>query len=479
MLGVKYLVALCNEGNITTFKHFNEIKLAGADEYALYRYIKDFAIKYNQLPSVDQIKEDRGVDIIIQPLAYLTDKVDCRFIQNKSSDFIRNFASTIKEYESPLILKNQIRSLYIASTIVGSTVSELHELASVANEARINIYNNRNRGNYTGIGSGWSFLDNLLDGYQKGDINTFVARPGVGKTYLMLYQAIHAALSIDEITGKPYKVLFTSMEMTKIQLVYRLLAMVSGTNPSCIIKGQLSSKVQSKVNRYLSGFEEIDEEGNIVDSFIGLDNIHNFHFLEGNLSKSIEDVASAIDELDPDIVFIDGVYLLKPTNSNAGRFEKAAILMDELKSTALLKKVPIIISTQLNRTAKKGGKEASLENIGYSDTIGTHSSSVIAIQFGRMVSTTTTTVRYGRRNEERDYSFECPPLIEINENLVIHDSSPYRVFNILKNREGILGKYAVNFSLTPFDFSEVSIKIATGEGEATSSEYGQPATSFR
>jgi replicative DNA helicase len=72
---------------------------------------------------------------------------------------------------------------------------------------------------YSGVPSGFARLDNITNGWQKGDMIVLAARPSVGKSALSLAFALNAAK-----TGK--SVAFFSLEMPANQLVERMLSTV-------------------------------------------------------------------------------------------------------------------------------------------------------------------------------------------------------------------------------------------------------------
>lgn len=73
----------------------------------------------------------------------------------------------------------------------------------------------------TGIPTGYSLLDRILGGLQKSDLVILAARPGIGKTTLALNIAYNAARLVSA------RVLIISLEMSKSQLLQKLLSMVS------------------------------------------------------------------------------------------------------------------------------------------------------------------------------------------------------------------------------------------------------------
>jgi replicative DNA helicase len=80
----------------------------------------------------------------------------------------------------------------------------------------------------TGVSTGFERLDHMTSGFQASDLIIIAARPGLGKTSLCLNVASHAA-----IMNKKNIALF-SLEMTKEQLMLRLLSMKAKVSYSSI-----------------------------------------------------------------------------------------------------------------------------------------------------------------------------------------------------------------------------------------------------
>lgn len=231
-------------------------------------------------------------------------------------------------------------------------------------------------------------------------------------TYIMLRQA-SAAWQFG------YSVLVVTMEMTIEQITRRLAAMQAGINPDYIRKGTLSSYALRRLNNY-------------IDTMAGAE---RFRMFSGGLRKKVSDVEILVQEYRPDIVFIDGVYMMQPESKRANsKVEKVSEVYDDLKKLTLSQNIPVVVTTQFNRAAGKKGKDGSLENIAYSDAISTHSSLVISLSEG-----------------------EAP------------NQKTRRVAQFLKGREGEEGKFGLNYTFAPINFEEITDEESIdGEGVATS-----------
>lgn len=86
----------------------------------------------------------------------------------------------------------------------------------------------------TGVPSGYRALDEMTGGFQKGDLVILAARPSMGKTSAAIGMALHAAIE------KKVPVAFFSLEMTKSQIVTRMLCYEAMVDVSKMYRGGLT-----------------------------------------------------------------------------------------------------------------------------------------------------------------------------------------------------------------------------------------------
>lgn len=230
-------------------------------------------------------------------------------------------------------------------------------------------------------------------------------------TYLILRQAWKA-----HEAGA--NVLFVTTEMPAEQIGRRHLAIALGINPYHLKNNTLSTHTERRVREF----------------YRSVSGAERFHVFSVGMGSTVASVEAFIQELDPDLVVIDGVYLLRSTQAgkNASRTERITAVFDEIKALTLETNKPFLVSTQLNRMAGKGGAEGSLENIGFTDAVGTHSSIVVGMRFGP-----TTNPRASRW------------------------------LQFLKGREGEQGKIAINFKFSPLDMNEFTPDGEDPDADAT------------
>jgi replicative DNA helicase len=121
----------------------------------------------------------------------------------------------------------------------------------------------RNKGGLRGIPTGLKDLDGLLAGLQRSDLIVIAARPSMGKTALMLNIALNIATQ-----AKQGSVLLFSLEMSKEQLVDRLLAAEAGVDAWKLRTGE--GLTDSDFERLSAGMGELAEAPIYIDDTSGI-----------------------------------------------------------------------------------------------------------------------------------------------------------------------------------------------------------------
>lgn len=108
----------------------------------------------------------------------------------------------------------------------------------------------KDKGALRGIPTGYKDMDNMLAGFQRSDLVILAARPSMGKTALSLNLALNVA------ANSGFSVLMFSLEMSKEQLVDRLLASEAGVNSWNLRTGNLSDGDFEKIGHAMGVLSE-------------------------------------------------------------------------------------------------------------------------------------------------------------------------------------------------------------------------------
>lgn len=189
----------------------------------------------------------------------------------------------------------------------------------------------KNRGGITGIPTGFLDLDNKTSGMQPSDLILIAARPSMGKTAFVLNIAQHAVLK------KQKCVAIFSLEMSKEQLVQRLLSLDSGVNSQKMRKGDLNEDEWERL--VLSG-------GPIAKSGLILDDTPSITVAE--LRSKCRKFKS---EYDLSMIIID--YLQLMSGKGESRQQEISEISRALKGVARELQVPVIALSQLSRAVEQ------------------------------------------------------------------------------------------------------------------------------
>lgn len=191
----------------------------------------------------------------------------------------------------------------------------------------------RNKGALRGIRTGYRDLDEKTAGLQRSDLIILAARPAMGKTTLVTNLAYNVA------TIAKLPVLFFSLEMSKEQLVDRMLADASGVNSWNIRTGNLSDDDFAKLSEAM---------GEMAEAPIYIDDTPGLSVLE------MRTKARRIAHDQPlGLIIVDYLQLMQSNgNHNGNRVQEVSEISRGLKLIARELNVPLIALSQLSRSVE-------------------------------------------------------------------------------------------------------------------------------
>ncbi len=191
----------------------------------------------------------------------------------------------------------------------------------------------RNKGALRGVRTGWRDLDNMTAGLQRSDLIILAARPAMGKTTLVTNLAYNVA------TVAKQSVLFFSLEMSKEQLVDRMLADASGVDAWNIRTGNLSDEDFSKLSEAM---------GEMAEAPIYLDDTPGLSVLEMRTKAR-----RAAHENPLGVIIVDYLQLMQGSGKdNGNRVQEVSEISRGLKLIARELNVPVIALSQLSRSVE-------------------------------------------------------------------------------------------------------------------------------
>ena len=232
-----------------------------------------------------------------------------------------------------LIEEAESRLFEVSQKHVKQSVVSLESVLAESFERLDDLHKDKNK--IRGIPSGYRDLDNLLAGFQRSDLFILAARPSMGKTAFVLNLAHKVATLAKE------SVLVFSLEMSKEQLVDRLLAMESGVDAWALRTGKLTD----------DDFERLGEAmGTLSEAKIYIDDTPGITVSDLRTKARREAHTQSLG-----LVIVDYLQLMSgggKYSSEGNRVQEISEISRGLKGIARELNVPVIALSQLSRSVE-------------------------------------------------------------------------------------------------------------------------------
>lgn len=316
-----------------------------------FSYILKHSAQYGKIPSIQEF-ERKFKDIKLpynkkrqivtgECIEYWCDEVRIKKKHNTIIDYIDQVQEKLGELETDKAFELLVKLVNLVQTdIVEAKNSKINENTA----SRKEDYKERQRsGGVTGISTGIDLLDKIIGGLKDGELVTYMAYTGVGKTWLLVILAVLIAKA-------GYRVLFFTTEMTDRAVFKRIDAVWNDFNYTLFKDGQLHPKDEKKYFKYLDEMEEKsdDEVLLVVEEATG----------------GVSQISAKIDQYDPDVVLVDGGYLLQDEDGDEDNWMGLIRVWRALHRLCINKKIPIVVNTQ-----SKDETGATLKSVNFSKAI--------------------------------------------------------------------------------------------------------------
>lgn len=322
------------------------------DHWQTYGKVPDITTVTKEFPTVAQlIVRARPVE----PPAFYADKIVEAYVQHGVAQRLMQVLPGLATDVTGTL--EQIRHV-LGEYDLAMQEGDVMTMASTGQE-RLDIFQ---LGTPLGVPYPWPKLEHATMGAQDGELIVFVARPGMGKTHLLLKMAKHA-------WEENYRPLVIATEVPAMNMLFRVDAQVLGVDYDLFKKRQLSD-VQRE--RYISFLKDTPRG-------------EDFLIYDG-MGMTPSALAVLIEQTKPSVVFVDGVYMLESDRKYKEDWQKFRHVAVDLKKIAQRYQVPVVVNSQFGRNvgtvhSSKGRKhtQGGVEDIGYGDAFGHYADLIVAI----------------------------------------------------------------------------------------------------
>ena len=250
------------------------------------------------------------------------------FDESVDLDDLLNDTSKLIDWVSKEVIKQEGETV---KEILPSVIKKIEQAA-------------QNENGISGITSGFPSIDRITQGWQNSDMVVIAARPSMGKTAFSLSMACNIAAS-----GIPCA--FFSLEMSKEQIVQRILSMETGINSKQIRSGKLSTDEWQHLENFVTPIEGMPI---VIDDQAAMKTL-DFRTKAKNY----------VEKYGVKIIIIDYLQLMKSSEKSQNREREVAEISSTIKAVAKELNVPVIALSQLNRAveSRQGDKRPTLADL--------------------------------------------------------------------------------------------------------------------
>lgn len=207
-----------------------------------------------------------------------------------------------------------------------------------------------NQGQSIGVNTGFKDLDRMMAGFRPGQFIVLAARPGVGKTSLACNIMYHSAIK------EGHNVLFFSLEMSRNEVIDRMISFVSGVDASKLRTGNLSS------DDFQELFHAAEQLGG-SSIFIDDRSMVTPHDILGQARRLTSQLNVQKEKSKVDFIIVDYIQIMSAGGGYENRAREVAAITGGLKAIAKEMGVPVLALSQLNRDGSKRTGESKLPQL--------------------------------------------------------------------------------------------------------------------
>ena len=331
-----------------------------SENKAVWKFIRQHWTKYEEVPTAVTVKDNFPTYRLLaveDSLEYLVDQlIDYRKRQH-AIEIVQNAADYIAagDHSSAIVeMSKGVAQLYEEGV---SQSSDLDLTDSPEQRYQEYLDVKTRDGGLLGYPTGFRTIDEATAGLQPGQLITIIAPPKTGKSVL----AMQIAVNVHERGHVP---MFQSFEMTNVEQQHRHDAMRANIAHSRLTRGKLN----------------LDEEKRYLESLKRMESMQRFYLTDSASAMTVSGLQAKIEKIRPQIVFVDGVYLMIDERSGeAGTPQALTSITRDLKRLAQRYEIPLVVSTQVLLWKMKK-RQVSADSIGYSSSFFQDSDVILGLQ---------------------------------------------------------------------------------------------------
>ena len=301
----------------------------------------DITTVTSYLKKKNELSEVGGVEYLTEVLNYVptAGNIDYYIQSVEEAAILRNLIQTAEEIAQEgynpdesvnEILDNSEKK--ILGIVKNRKSSEFRTIKDILAKTQSDLERlSENKGEITGLATGWYDFDRLTTGLHPNEFIIIAARPAMGKTAFALNLATHVAMTQDK------SVALFNLEMSAEQLAQRILSSLGQIDGFKLRTGNLINQDWKRINEAVS---QLANTNLVMDDTPGI--------TIGEIRAKCRRIASSEKGLA--LIVIDYLQLIsRGKNYGANRQQEVSDISRSLKTLAMELGVPVIALSQLSR----------------------------------------------------------------------------------------------------------------------------------
>ena len=259
-------------------------------------------------------------------------------------------------------MTKKLKSGFVDIDVIANEITELTQGAKTNDDTGVNFSELPERYEFDSLFDGTYFrttfagLDEIINGYFRGQVITWAGRPGLGKSIAALQQAF-------QMSDNGIKCLLFSLEMSREEIISRRIQQKTKIPSWKIESKKLDSGEREKAVEVYKTFKKT--------------HVHLYDDIS-NIGKIITTIRKHIINNSVDVVFIDYIQLVEGGEGH-NKNERISSITRMLKNLARESKITIVLLAQLNRAVERENRMPYLADLRDSGSIEQDSDVVIFI----------------------------------------------------------------------------------------------------
>lgn len=326
----------------------------------LFKFLQRHYANYSETPSLEVIQDNfptYTLLVVEDSIEYLLDKI---VAERRKSLVISTITDAIDQLDNKKDHEEAWNSLLRGfSQLEHEGLSKTNdiEITKAAATAKEEYERRKNNPGLLGYSTGFPTMDAATAGMQNGQLIFIVAPPKTGKSTLALQIATTCHLN-------GLRPMFLSFEMTNEEQKLRYYSIRARVSHHRLRTGTLDATDEARFYQKMDAIKNMEDEMWFVDSANGV---------------TVSSIASKIQNFKPNIVFVDGTYLMIDEEGAEAYNQQMTNITRGLKRLGQKANIPIIATTQvLNWKMRKG--QVTADSIGYSSSFHQDADVIFGLQ---------------------------------------------------------------------------------------------------